>query len=389
MVRCLRRTRREGGMDPGMVGSMIVIGGGFFGVYIAQHLARRGFRVTLCERGDDIMQRASFVNQARVHNGYHYPRSMLTALRSRRSFPRFFEEFSDCIDCSFDKYYLIGRILSKVSSRQFEEFCRRIGAPADPAPSRIVRLANPKLIEAVFSVTEFAFDADKLRQCMRQRALEAGVEFRLGTLARTVAAGPRGLRVTVGPPDDPDYCETLQADHVLNCTYSAINGLLQRSGLARIPLKYEMTEMALVEPPEELQHAGITVMCGPFFSVMPFPPRGLHSFSHVRYTPHYEWSDRPDMPYIDAYRHLAEAPRPTAWNKMRHDASRYLPVLDGCRYRESLWEVKTVLPRSDVDDSRPILFKPNHALRGLHCIMGGKIDNVYDALDELQKMGVG
>jgi glycine/D-amino acid oxidase-like deaminating enzyme len=372
-----------------MASGVIIIGGGFFGVYLAQHLARQGHRVTLCERGNEIMQRASFANQARVHNGYHYPRSMLTALRSRVSFPRFVAEFSDCIDDSFEKYYLIGRILSKVSARQFEEFCHRIGAPADPAPSRIVRLTNPKLIEASFAVTEFAFNADKLRQRMVARALDAGVKCLLGTMARTIAAGPRGLRVTVGPAENPGCEEVLEADHVLNCTYSTINSLLHRSSLEIIPLKHEMTEMALVEPPEELQHVGITVMCGPFFSVMPFPPRGLHSFSHVRYTPHYEWSDQPGAAFMDAHEHFAAAPRPTAWNKMRHDARRYLPILDGCRYRDSLWEVKTVLPRSEVDDSRPILFKPNHALPGLHCIMGGKIDNVYDALDELQKMGVG
>jgi glycine/D-amino acid oxidase-like deaminating enzyme len=385
---CPPRVDREKGAGQTMAKSAIIIGGGFFGVYLAQHLARQGLRVTLCERGDDIMQRASYFNQARVHNGYHYPRSMLTALRSRVSFPRFVAEFSDCIDRSFEKYYLIGRILSKVSALQYEEFCRRIGALADPAPSRIVRLTNPKLIEAAFSVTEYAFDADKLRQCIRQRALDAGVNCLLRTLARTVAAGPRGLRVTVGPPDDPSCREVLEADYVLNCTYSMINRLLHCSNLELIPLKHEMTEMALVEPPEELRHVGITVMCGPFFSVMPFPPRGLHSFSHVRYTPHYEWSDRPGAAYIDAHEHFAGAPRPTAWSKMLHDARRYLPILDGCKYRDSLWEVKTVLPRSEVDDSRPILFKPNHGLPGLHCIMGGKIDNVYDVLDELQKLGV-
>ncbi len=53
------------------------------------------------------MSRASYNNQARVHNGYHYPRSILTALRSRISFPRFVDEFRDCVDSDFDKYYLI------------------------------------------------------------------------------------------------------------------------------------------------------------------------------------------------------------------------------------------------------------------------------------------
>jgi hypothetical protein len=68
---------------------------------------------------------------------------------------------------------------------------------------------------------------------------------------------------------------------------------------------------------------------------------------------------------------------------MVRDAARYLPALAGCRYRESLWEVKTVLPRSEVDDSRPILYKFHYVLRNLHVVLGAKIDNVYDVRDEV------
>ncbi len=68
---------------------------------------------------------------------------------------------------------------------------------------------------------------------------------------------------------------------------------------------------------------------------------------------------------------------------MIRDAARYLPCLRKCRYRDSLWEIKTVLPRSDMDDSRPILFNRDHGLKNLTCVMGGKIDNVYDAISEL------
>ncbi|MGN0848363.1 MAG: amino acid oxidase, partial [Victivallaceae bacterium] len=51
-----------------------------------------------------------------------------------------------------------------------------------------------------------------------------------------------------------------------------------------------------------------------------------------------------------------------------------------CQYKDSLWEVKTILPSSEIDDSRPILFKPNYHYKNYHCIMGGKIDNVYDVI---------
>ena len=53
------------------------IGGGFFGMYLSVYFARKGHEVILSEKENDFMQRASYVNQARVHNGYHYPRSIL------------------------------------------------------------------------------------------------------------------------------------------------------------------------------------------------------------------------------------------------------------------------------------------------------------------------
>ena len=177
--------------------------------------------------------------------------------------------------------------------------------------------------------------------------------------------------------------EEAYADHVFNCTYSRINYLPANSGLELVPLKHEMTEICLVEMPDELKACGLTVMCGPFFSAMPFPPAGLHSFTHVRYTPHYAWTDRPGAGYVDADGLCRAAQRHSAWRYMQKDAARYLPVLAECRYRDSLWEVKTVLPRSESDDSRPILFRPDHGLKGFHSIMGGKIDNVYDAIEAI------
>lgn len=83
----------------------------------------------------------------------------------------------------------------------------------------------------------------------------------------------------------------VSAKYVFNCTYSAINKIISASRLPIIPLKHELAEMALVEVPEPLKHLGITVMCGSFFSIMLFPPRGLHTLSHVRYTPHFYWQE--------------------------------------------------------------------------------------------------
>ena len=68
-----------------------VIGGGFYGSVIALYLKKvKGYRyVDLYEKEADFLTRASYVNQARVHSGYHYPRSFTTAYRSRANFFKF------------------------------------------------------------------------------------------------------------------------------------------------------------------------------------------------------------------------------------------------------------------------------------------------------------
>lgn len=361
---------------------IVVIGGGFFGMYLAEHFSQKGCDVRLIEKESQFMQRASYSNQARVHNGYHYPRSILTALRSRISFPRFVDEFKGCIHSDFDKYYLIGSPLGKVSARQFLKFCERIGAKCELAPDKIKGMTNPSLIEACFSVVEYAFDAIALRDVMIERLAASTVEISLNTSVESVRQHGDGLRADLLHRES-NVSETVSVDHVFNCTYSRINHVIANSGIDLVPLKHEMTEMCLVEVPDPLKKVGITVMCGPFFSVMPFPPASLHSFSHVRYTPHYEWKDESGRSYEDADRRHTFSERNSAWRYMQKDAARYIPALSDCTYHRSIWEVKTVLPRSESDDSRPILFLPHYKLKGFHCIMGGKIDNVYDAIEAI------
>ena len=55
-----------------------VIGGGFYGSVIALYLKRvKGYRyVDLYEKEGDFLTRASYVNQARVHSGYHFYNSL-------------------------------------------------------------------------------------------------------------------------------------------------------------------------------------------------------------------------------------------------------------------------------------------------------------------------
>jgi glycine/D-amino acid oxidase-like deaminating enzyme len=363
----------------------VIIGGGFFGANLARYLSGFMPRVLLVEREAQLLQRASYANQARVHNGYHYPRSLLTALRSRVNFERFVGDYGECVVSGFDKYYAIAGAFSHVTATQFRIFCERIGAPIEPAGADVRALFDRHHVEEVFRVKEFAFDATKLQARVSRELAQAGTEVRLGTEVLRLRELP-SQRIELDLQATGGASAQVEARYVFNCTYARLNTVLAASGLPTLPLKYEVTEMALVDVPAELKGVGVTVMCGPFFSAMPFPSKGLHTLSHVRYTPHQSWQDGKDGCQRDTYRYLAELPRTSRFELMRRDAARYLPALAQARYVESLWEMKTVLPSSEVDDSRPILFKLDHGLKNLICVMGGKIDNVYDVLQEIEVM---
>ncbi len=366
-------------LNPGFQQDAVIIGGGFYGSAIAVYLARqRGMkRIVLVEREKALLQRASYSNQARVHNGYHYPRSFTTAYRSRINLPRFIQDWPQAVKTDFTKLYAIARRNSKVTGKQFERFCQEIGASIRPAHEQLTQLFEPRLIESVYEVEEYAFDSTRLAAWAMRELEEAGVELRLESSVTEIVRDPAGLAVRL---DHAGMAETISCRYVFNCTYSGLNQFKGDFHGTQTQLKQEITEMALMQMPPELEQVGITVMDGPFFSVMPFPARNLHTLSHVRYTPHLNWADGPDL---NPYQKLDEYQRETRVERMVRDVQRYLPVIRDARHIDSLFEVKTVLVKNEGDDGRPILFEKHPELPGCFSVLGGKIDNIYDVLEKL------
>lgn len=360
----------------------VIVGGGFYGAAIAVYLAKqRGLkRIMLIEREPELLMRASYSNQARVHNGYHYPRSFTTAYRSRVNLPKFVRDWPLAVKQDFTKLYAISRRNSKVTAKQFERFCGQIGADIQPADPALRDLFEPRLIEDVYLVKEFAFDTTKLASWAVRELKEAGVQIRYQSRATAISKGAQvPLQVVV--ESNLGTQEVITSRYVFNCTYSGLNQFKGDFPGVNTGLKQEITEMALMQMPPSLDGLGVTVMDGPFFSMMPFPARGLHTLSHVRYTPHLNWSDKQG---IDPYEKLRQYDRDTRVDRMLRDVGRYMPEILKAKHMDSLFEVKTVLVKNEGDDGRPILFEKHAELPGCYSVLGGKIDNIYDVLETLE-----
>jgi glycine/D-amino acid oxidase-like deaminating enzyme len=355
---------------------VVIVGAGFYGCALAAHLGRQGLKVLVCEENNEPMSRASATNQARVHTGFHYPRSYVTALRSWHNFGRFLSDFDEAIIRDFQMLYAIARYGTKVDPNRFYGMFRAMGAPIEAASGHQRSLFSAELVEMVFACTEYAFDYTIIRRIVLEQLRALPVEMALG------------MRVT---RIDPSASECLsvsfqggsrvEANRVFNVTYSQLNSVLKASGATPLPLKHELVEIALVKPPPALHGLAVTLMDGAFFSCMPYPAANAYSLTHVRYTPHLGWTDASVS--LSAYEIARRAPRNTRWRHMVNDARRYLPAMSDVVWQRSLFEVKTVPIKNEKDDGRPILLNNHDSLPGLYSVLGSKIDNIYDLFEAI------
>lgn len=357
---------------------IIVVGGGFFGCCLALFLRSKTDRILVIEAEDSLLSRASQANQARVHTGFHYPRSFVTALRSRQLQSRFVAEFREAVRDDFAMLYAVSRWGSKVSSGRFLRMFEDMGAPISKASDGECALFDESLISGVFRCHEYAFDWTVLRDRLSDQLKRAGIEVRHGVRAERIERSSRGISVEL------DVGENVSAPLVFNVTYANLNRLLLKSGLKPLALKHELAEVALVEPPSALKGLAVTVMDGAFFSCMPYPSTGHYSLTHVRYTPHFSWMDNAEATFADSKDR--QFPTESRWRHMKLDSARYMPCLAECKYDRSLFEVKSVLMKSEKDDGRPILLRRHSDAPGLFSILGAKIDNIYDLFDALPQL---
>lgn len=363
---------------------LIVLGAGIFGCHAALHFSRERMRVLLIERERRPWTKASMVNQARVHSGYHYPRSIKTARIAHGHRERFIRENGFAINSWFTQYYGIDRHGSLTSADQFSRFCQKINIPLRESTRR--DLFNHDRLQALFEAEEVSFDPFLLRAHYLAEIKESSVEALYGWQPTSVELDGDEWRIELH--DCAGTSRSISAGGALNATYANINELNRMFSADEIPVTHELSEILLLHSPP-LVGTGLTVMDGPYVSIMPFGLSGLHSLSSVLYT-HKAFSGsgdpvfqcqtrRPDCRPA-AIRNCTDCSARPATNtrKMINQLQHYLARHTDIYVHGSLYTVKTKLKSAFIDDGRPTDICVYRKAPFFGCIFSGKINSIYE-----------
>lgn len=332
-----------------------VIGGGIFGVTSAIGLARAGIKVDLYEAESDILLGTTNRCQARLHYGYHYPRSDKTAQAARDSFEQFRSRYPGAIHVK-RHHYLVANT-SRVTPEEYLAFCNRLDLPYEVIDRPRCVL---KAVDLTVRVPEAFIDVDQLRQMLRRDCALAGVEVHCGR------------RVTE-PPD---------SDLTVWATYG--------QPWTR-PLRYEVCEVALFDLGRYIDDSYV-VVDGPFVSLDPI--RRRYALYDVELSVHHaNVGLAPEIPaeYQDLVNRSSLGPIRSPLSRfdaMTASASRFLWGLDPggmgvSIYFGSMWGIRAVLPDVDSTDERPTLIERDG--NSIY-ILSGKIGTAIQAADSVVAM---
>jgi len=342
-----------------------VIGAGIFGVTTAIRLARSGFAVHLYEKSHDILTAASSINQYRLHRGYHYPRSLETAVDCLNSEVSFMEEYAGAILDNVEHYYSISRRDSLTSARQFLDFCKKLDLEYTLTDLNLVRRDS---VDLCVRVKESLFDAQALRSICWQKLRSLNINVKLSTEAdeRTIS----------------------HYDFAVISTYSATNSLLSNFPEAQEDYQFELCEKPVVRLSERFKNKSIVILDGPFMCVDPFGHSGLFVLGNVVHAIYQ--TNIGKVPVIDDQFNgwlnngIIKEPPISSFEDFIASGAEFIPELEKAEHVGSMFTIRTVIPHKEETDERLTLVK--RVAEKIITIFSGKIGTCVEAANQVVRM---
>ena len=323
-----------------MVKKIAVVGAGIFGTTVSWVLAKAGHNVDLFEKNEEIFMQASFINQYRLHRGYHYPRSKETALSSLAGEKSFIAEYGNALfDKGIKRYYAISSKDSFIGANQYVEFLDNMNLEYDR--ENIDKIIKHGSTQLTVRVKEHSFNPYRLREIVSSKMDKYGVNVHLRTPIANV------------------HKELSAYDQVIVATYANINTLLEHIPEKQQEYQFELCEKPILKLPSQYQGIGVVIMDGPFMCIDPIMISGerYHVMGNVVHAIHHtNVGKRPVVPH--EFRNLLNKgvisnPAITNIEKFYYTAQRFFKDIENAEYVGSMYTTRTVLPNRDYDDARP------------------------------------
>jgi hypothetical protein len=322
-----------------------IIGGGIFGVTAALVLGKE-YEVTLFERRDDIIGGATYANQYRHHWGYHYPRSRATIAEVRRDLPAFEDFYRSAIRFGNPSYYCIAREGSRVSADEFLRMCAECDLPYRQAypPSDFLNVA---FTSCCIETPEAFYDYDRLKSLLHERlTANENIHTELTTAITSARVTPTGLKVLKIAARGKGEREQ-EFDYLINATYANYNNVCRWLGFPQRELLLRLKELPVIKLPTD-KKISVTIMDGPFATMIPTGRSGVYTFGDVPLSVHEE--------HVSASANELEvrlSKLKTRWPQMQQRCADWFPIIREAEHLYSMFVILPIDPPSDALSDRP------------------------------------
>lgn len=224
-----------------------IIGGGWVGCHLAMVL-RDQMDVVLYEKNHTLISETSFINQNRLHYGYHYARNAATRRLCATTFVRFMEDYGDLVHDVDNNYYAVSEDESLLDAETISIiFGKGPHTSLDPQ---------------VFNHTSLLLNTPE----KRIDAIGASLYFQW-------QLEPLVKKETIQRSDL--HALKKDFDFVFDCTNNAL--------LDPLPSHFfEAVAMFIYRPKTSLPFGALTYIDGSLFSIYPYNDK-CFSLSHVKY----------------------------------------------------------------------------------------------------------
>ena len=355
--------------------NVAVIGAGIFGAEIALKAKSYGLSVEVYEAKNDILSGASANNQNRLHLGFHYPRDLETGIQSIRGFAAFKQKYAECIQEGFLNAYFIANNGSLTTPSEFLKFCELLGAPYKSISSKDfpieVRGADTGIL-----CEEVVYDCGILRDLIWQHLRREKINVVLGE--RAVKIAKTGEYYQIDFQNQP----SVLADVVVNASYGDINRLTEQLGYVVTERLFEYTAVPIIKL--DMPKVGITIMDGPFMTVLPHGKSENFLLYNVEHTlvakgissqmdPAWLMPETGPFASVDKVRYF---------KKMIALCKEFVPALERSTVLGFLEGPRIVLARKEDSDARPSIVT-GYDSDGYFTVFAGKIDHCMWVADDV------